>query len=66
MDRNNSTMLEYILTPRKNKLSDYTQCEWEDIQMNLKSSLSFMEQIIVRFKIYYLFSKNQNNNQEIF
>lgn len=57
MDRNNSSMLELILTPRKNKISDYTISEWEDIQMNLKSSLSFMEQIIVRFIIYLFIFK---------
>jgi len=45
--RNNSSMLELILTPRKNKMSDYTLNEWNDIQTNLKSSLMFMEQIIV-------------------
>ncbi|XP_001945260.2 sphingomyelin phosphodiesterase 4 [Acyrthosiphon pisum] len=44
--RNNSSMLELILTPRKNKMSDYTLNEWKDIQTNLKSSLMFMEQII--------------------
>ncbi|XP_026817917.1 sphingomyelin phosphodiesterase 4-like [Rhopalosiphum maidis] len=44
--RNNSSMLELILTPRKNKMSDYTLNEWTDIQTNLKSSLMFLEQII--------------------
>ncbi|XP_025191971.1 sphingomyelin phosphodiesterase 4 [Melanaphis sacchari] len=46
VDRNNSSMLELILTPRKNKISDYTLDEWTDIQTNLKSSLMFMEHII--------------------
>lgn len=45
--RNNSSMLELILKSRKNKMSDYTLNEWKDIQTNLKSSLMFMEQIIV-------------------
>ncbi|XP_015376259.1 PREDICTED: sphingomyelin phosphodiesterase 4 [Diuraphis noxia] len=46
IDRNNSSMLELILMPRKNKMSDYTLNEWTDIETNLKSSLMFMEQII--------------------
>lgn len=45
--RNNSSMLELILTPRKNTMSDYSLNEWKDIETNLKSSLMFMEQIIV-------------------
>jgi len=53
VDRNNSSMLELILTPRKNKISDYTLNEWTDIQTNLKSSLIFMEQIIVSILLYY-------------
>lgn len=48
IDKNNSSMLESILAPRKNKIFDYTLSEVEDIQTNLKSSLLFMEQIIVR------------------
>lgn len=47
-DRTNASMLELILSPRKNKMSDYTIQEWQDIQTNIKSSLLFMEQIIVR------------------
>jgi len=54
IDRNNSSMLELILTPRKNKMSDYTLNEWKDIQTNLKSSLMFMEQIIVSIFYYTL------------
>jgi hypothetical protein len=50
--RNNSSMLEFILTPRKNKMSDYTLNEWTDIQTNLKSSLMFLEQIIVSILSY--------------
>lgn len=46
-DRTNSSMLELILSPRKNKMSDYTVHEWQEIQTNIKSSLLFMEQIIV-------------------
>lgn len=46
VNRSNSSMLEFILTPRKNKMSDYTLNEWTNIQTNLKSSLIFMEQII--------------------
>lgn len=45
--KNNSSMLELILSPRKSKTSEYTLDEWKDIQTNLKSSLTFMEQIIV-------------------
>lgn len=55
VDRNNSSMLELILTPRKNKMSDYTLNEWTDIQTNLKSSLIFMEQIIVSILYIHIF-----------
>jgi hypothetical protein len=40
-------MLELILSPKKNNISDYTLSEWEDIQKHLNSSLTLMEQIIV-------------------
>lgn len=52
-DKNNSSMLELILSPRKNKTLNYTLSEWDDIQTNLKLSLLFMEQIIVRQLNYF-------------
>ncbi|XP_050527603.1 sphingomyelin phosphodiesterase 4 [Daktulosphaira vitifoliae] len=45
-DRNNSSFFDMMLPPRKNKISDFTLPEWEEIQTNLKSSKLFMEQII--------------------
>jgi len=48
ISRDRSSFLELMLSPRSNKISDYSLSEWEEIQTNLKSSLIFMEQIIVR------------------
>lgn len=47
LEKQNSLILEFILTPRRNKVSDYTLSEWENIQTNLTYSITFMEQIIV-------------------
>lgn len=47
INRSNASMLELILSPKKNKISNYTLSEWEDIQKNLNSSLTLMKQIIV-------------------
>lgn len=52
MNRSNSSMIELILSPKKNNISDYTLSEWEDIQKNLKASLTLLEQIIVRFGVH--------------
>lgn len=52
LDRNKSSFLELMLSPKKNQKSDYTFSEWEDIHTNLKSSLIFMEQIMVDIKGY--------------
>lgn len=43
------SMVEMIFTQRKQKISDYSIPEWEEIQTNIQSSLLFMKQIIVRF-----------------
>lgn len=61
VDRNNLSMLELILTPKKNKMSDYTLNEWTDIETNLKSSLIFMEQIIVSVLLYIHTFQFKNN-----
>lgn len=58
VDRNKSSMLELMLSSKKNKISNYTLNEWEDIQFNLKSSLIFMEQIIVSILSYIPFKIN--------
>lgn len=50
LEKHKSQMLEFILTPRRNKMSDYTLSEWGDIQTNLTYSMTFMEQIIVGLK----------------
>lgn len=60
LDRsNNSSFLELIFSPKNYQKSNYTLSEWEDICTNLKSSLVFMEQIIVSiyilcFKMYLI------------
>ncbi|XP_050439212.1 sphingomyelin phosphodiesterase 4 [Adelges cooleyi] len=45
-DRYNTSMLDLMLSPRKNKISDFSLPEWEEIHTNIKSSKLFMEQIV--------------------
>jgi len=54
MYRDNSSLLGLVFSSQISKISDYTLSEWEEIQTNLKSSLIFMEQIIVRI-VYVIF-----------
>lgn len=46
-----SSMFNSILKHRKSTYSNYSLSEWEEIDKNLKSSLTFMDNIFVRLNI---------------
>lgn len=55
MESYKSSMFNSILKQRKYTNSNYTLSEWEEINKNLKSSLTFMDNIFVRLIIFVLF-----------